>query len=107
MVDGVATRLRGLSIDITERKRNEEALATSEARYRVLADLNPQAIWMGSPSGTVTYANQGLLDYLGFTTERPRGLDRLEAFHPTTASAFSKPGSALSPPATTTTSKPA
>ena len=49
MVDGVPTRLRGLSIDITDRKSNEEALVTSEARYRVLADLNPQAIWMGSP----------------------------------------------------------
>src|SRR6266851_3182021 len=68
-VDGIPTRLRGLTIDITDRKRNEDALRTSEARYRILADLNPQAIWMGSPDGRFTYANQGLLDYLGVTID--------------------------------------
>jgi PAS domain S-box-containing protein len=36
-VDGKPTSLRGLTIDITARKKNEEALVTSEARYRVLA----------------------------------------------------------------------
>jgi PAS domain S-box-containing protein len=81
-VDGISTRLRGLSIDITDRKRNEEALATSEARYRILADLNPQAIWMGTPDGHLTYANQGLSDYLGFTPEDFEDDRWLRAFHP-------------------------
>jgi PAS domain S-box-containing protein len=67
--DGVATALRGMTIDISSRKGNEEALAASEERYRVLADLNPQAIWMGSPEGSITYANQGFLDYIGRTLE--------------------------------------
>jgi PAS domain S-box-containing protein len=82
MVDSVPTRLRGLSIDITDRKRNEDALATSEERYRILADLNPQCIWMGDPSGRITYANQILLDYLGFTEEELNGEIWLKAFHP-------------------------
>ena len=82
IVDGVPTHLRGLTIDITTRKQNEEALVTSEARYRVLADLNPQAIWMGAPDGTITYANQGFLDYIGLTTETIGGLGWLEAFYP-------------------------
>jgi PAS domain S-box-containing protein len=82
MDDGVPTRLRGLSIDITNRKRNEQALATSEERYRILADLNPQAIWMGDPSGNITYANQILLDYLGFTEEDLEGERWLKALHP-------------------------
>ena len=73
MVDGVATHLRGLTIDITARKQNEEALVASEARYRVLADLNPQAIWMGAPDGSITYANQNFLDYLGLTIEELDG----------------------------------
>ncbi len=81
-VDGIPTRLRGLTIDITDRKRNEDALRTSEARYRILADLNPQAIWMGSPDGRFTYANQGLLDYLGFTPEDFEDGGWLKAFHP-------------------------
>ncbi len=81
-VDGVPTRLRGLSIDITDRKRDEDALITSETRYRILADLNPQAIWMGAPDGSLTYANQGLLDYLGFTPDDLNGQEWLKAFHP-------------------------
>ena len=81
-IDGVRTRLRGLSIDITDRKHNEDALITSEARYRILADLNPQAIWMGSPGGQLTYANQGLLDYLGFSPGDLEGETWIKAFHP-------------------------
>jgi PAS domain S-box-containing protein len=81
MIDGVATRLRGLSIDITNRKRNEQALATSEERYRILADLNPQSIWMGAPDGKITYANQTLLDYLGFSEADLEGDTWLKAFH--------------------------
>ncbi len=81
-MDGVSARLRGLSIDITDRKRDEDALITSEARYRILADLNPQAIWMGAPDGSLTYANQGLLDYLGFTPADLGGETWLKAFHP-------------------------
>ena len=80
---GVPTHLRGITSDITARKRNEEQLAASEERYRVLADLNPQAIWMGSPEGQITYANQGFLDYIGLTLEQASdGLGWLEAFHP-------------------------
>ena len=79
---GKPSRIRGMTIDIGERKKNEEALVASEARYRVLADLNPQAIWMGAPDGTITYANQGFLDYIGLTLETLGGMGWLDAFYP-------------------------
>jgi PAS domain S-box-containing protein len=79
---GTATHLRGMTSDITRRKRNEQELATSEERYRVLADLNPQAIWMGAPDGSITYANQNFLDYIGFTIDELGGMGWLEAFYP-------------------------
>ena len=62
---GMPAQVRGVLLDITARKNDEQALATSEKRYRVLSDLNPQALWTGSPDGRVTYANQRFLDYLG------------------------------------------
>ena len=61
--------LRGMTTDITARKLNEEQLSASESRYRVLADLNPQAIWMGAADGSITYANQSFLDYIGMTLD--------------------------------------
>jgi PAS domain S-box-containing protein len=80
MADGRPSRVRGMTIDITARKKNEEALLASEARYRILADLNPQAIWMGDPDGSITYANQGFLDYLGFTIESLSNMGWVDAF---------------------------
>jgi PAS domain S-box-containing protein len=80
--EGVATHLHGMTSDITARKKNEEALVSSEARYRVLADLNPQGMWIGDPSGNITYANQGILDYLGFVVEDFEGLGWINAFDP-------------------------
>jgi PAS domain S-box-containing protein len=78
--EGGSTHLRGLSIDVSLRKRNEEALVASEERYRVLAHLNPQAIWMGAPDGSIIYANQGLLAYVGQTVEDMQGLGWLQAY---------------------------
>lgn len=82
VMDNGIPRLRGLSIDITMHKRQQEALAASEARYRILADLNPQAIWMASPSGSIIYTNQVLMDYLGFTEADYEGDNWLRAYHP-------------------------
>ncbi len=75
-------RLRGMSIDVTKRKLDEQDLVASETRYRVLADLNPQAIWMGDAAGNITYANQGFMAYIGLTAESMTGHRWLEAFAP-------------------------
>ncbi len=55
----------GVAFDIHDQKSAAESLAASEERYRILTDLNPQFIWMGSADGRVTYANQRFLEYIG------------------------------------------
>lgn len=51
--------------DVTQQRRDELAIRSSEAKYRVLTELGPQAVWTGSPEGHITYANQRFLEYLG------------------------------------------
>ncbi len=69
-----------VATDIHDRKLASEALAASEERYRVLADLNPQFIWMGSADGAITYANQRFLDYIGRHLAPDRSEHWLTAF---------------------------
>ena len=75
-----ATLLRGMSIDVTQRKLDQQELVASEERYRVLADLNPQSIWAGDAAGNITYANQGFLAYIGLRQDELNGEGWLNAF---------------------------
>ncbi len=67
--------------DVTQLRRDERAIRASEAKYRVLTELGPQAVWTGSPQGEITYANQRFLEYLG-AFEATDGLEWLEGFDP-------------------------
>jgi PAS domain S-box-containing protein len=67
--DGRATLVGGVAIDITERKRAEEALQASEAKYRSLFDAAGDAIFLTRPSG----------EDLHFTECNPRALEMFGA----------------------------
>jgi PAS domain S-box-containing protein len=81
-VDGAVRYLRGITIDVTERKRNEAVLVASEARYRALTELNPTAVWMADATGNIIYANQITQDYTGIIINEHTGLAWLAAFPP-------------------------
>ena len=51
--------------DISEQKAKQDDLRSSEERYRVLTELNPQSLWTANAEGQVLYANQRFLEYIG------------------------------------------
>ena len=58
--------LMALSEDITQRKRVEEALYSSEERVRLIVDSVAEAIFGCDPEGTCLFCNQAALRLLGY-----------------------------------------
>jgi len=80
--DGQPIRMVGTVQDITEHHLAVEALRTSEAELRLLAEAMPQIVWIAHPSGGNVYCNQRWVDYTGLTLEQSLGNGWLAPFHP-------------------------
>jgi len=82
LADG-GTAWSGVAIDITERKRMENALRENEARFRTLAEAVPLQIWIVDPKGYPEYANQQRFQYTGITLEQAQAANGWwSAVHP-------------------------
>jgi len=79
---GKPVRMLGFSIDVTDRKRAEEALRESEERFRLVANTAPVMIWMSGPDKLYAYYNQPWLDFTGRTLEAELGNGWAETVHP-------------------------
>ena len=79
---GRPARVRGISIDITERKLVDEALRESEARFRTMANTAPVMIWMSDPDKLCNFLNKGWLDFTGRSLEQELGNGWTEGIHP-------------------------
>ncbi len=57
------------ALDITDRKKIENALMNSERRFRELAELLPETIYEMDLGGNLTYANQKAFEKFGYSNE--------------------------------------
>jgi PAS domain S-box-containing protein len=64
-----------------QRRRAEEALRESEARFRALVDSVPGIVWTSLPNGDCDYVNQRWLDFTGSTFEQTQGMRWVSALH--------------------------
>ncbi|MBD0275691.1 MAG: PAS domain S-box protein, partial [Acetobacteraceae bacterium] len=70
------------AVDVTERRRIEEALRESERRYRSLAEASAQIIWKVDAAGEVDEPIPAWERYTGQTFEEARGLGWVDAIRP-------------------------
>jgi PAS domain S-box-containing protein len=76
-------RIMGVNMDITERKRQEEALRASEQRWRTLAEALPHLVWTDTPDGQCDWLSSQWRKYTGIPERELLGLRWLETvIHP-------------------------
>ncbi|HEY6363374.1 MAG TPA: PAS domain S-box protein [Candidatus Binatia bacterium] len=87
---GHPVRMRGVSIDVTERKRAEETLEKQRAFLRQVIDIDPNFIFAKDREGRFTLVNQAVADAYGATVDSLIGKtdadfnpnsDEVEFFH--------------------------
>jgi PAS domain S-box-containing protein len=77
-----AVRMVGLCRDITERKRAEQALRESEARYRRLFEQNLAGVFRGTVDGHVLDCNNAYARMLGYNSPQEiLHLEKLDYFY--------------------------
>ncbi|MGE3976924.1 MAG: PAS domain S-box protein [Nitrospira sp.] len=69
-------------LDITGRKQVEDAVRSSEARFRMLAEAMPHFVWHTDEHGETEFENQRWYDYTGLTHETTRHGGWLMVQHP-------------------------
>ncbi|WP_126148180.1 EAL domain-containing protein [Synechococcus elongatus] len=72
----------GLIIDISDRKKIEAELQTSEERYRLLAENMNDLVCLHQADGTYLYVSPSAEALLGFSSEEMVGQNPYDFFHP-------------------------
>ena len=72
----------GAVMDVTERKRAEEAVLRSEKELRNVIDTIPAVVWSALPDGSNTYVNRRFVEYSGMSGEQMAGSGWQAVVHP-------------------------
>lgn len=83
ITQGTKTLLAGYTIDITERKRTEEALLKSELQHRQFMESLPITVYAANTAGNITFSNAHGLTEFGYSQKDiDKGLNILQLVHP-------------------------
>jgi PAS domain S-box-containing protein len=79
---GALTNWYGVNMDISLQVKAEDAVARSEARFRLLADATPQLVWSARADGARDYHNARWYEYTGAPVGSTDGDAWSEMIHP-------------------------
>ncbi len=78
--EGSVVEWQGVIHDITSRKLAQQALKDSEERFRSLFEHSIDAIFLGTPGGTVIDVNQAWLNLFGYEREDLASLNAIDLY---------------------------
>jgi PAS domain S-box-containing protein len=78
---GRPERIIGINLDITERKRAEQALRDSATRFQAMAETVPDILFISTPEGGCEYLSPRFHDYTGMTPSDAAGFGWASALH--------------------------
>jgi len=90
----VVTRSR----DVTDRVRAEQAVRTSEERFRSLVQFSSDVALVLDGDGSITFASPASREVLGYTPEQVVGLAATDLIHPDDVGLFESRVRSVSPP---------
>lgn len=80
--DGRVYRTTGIVRDITSRKKTEQQLQASEARYRAVVEDQTEFITRSRPDGSITFLNEACCRYFGLEKGETYGASFIDYVYP-------------------------